>query len=126
MIKQEEKTQEVACLVDAERTKQLFSGHFDGCQCHEAFPDQIQTYVGNCDGHGALVVCVPEGDVRFPTENYDGMYIIAVVCEDVSADYLEYLEDQSISYIFAGKESLNMNTIVRHLETDFGITQVVL
>lgn len=126
MTKQVEKTQEVACLIDADRTKQLFSGRFDGCRCHKAFPDQMQTYLGNCDGDGALVVCVPEGDVRFPSESYKGMYIIAVVCENVSADYLEYLEDSNISYIFAGKDSQNINTIVRRLENDFGIKQVIL
>ncbi len=64
--------QETALLMDTVLVKRLFQKRFDGCRCHKAFPDQIHTFVGRCEGSGAIVACVPEGDVRFPTASYEG------------------------------------------------------
>ncbi len=126
MMKQVGCEQETALLMDTVRIKRLFQKRFDGCRCHKAFPDQIHTFVGRCEGNGAIVACVPEGDVCFPTASCEGRYIIVAVCENVSADYLEYLEDCNISYIFAGRETLDVNVIVESLRRDFGIIHLIM
>lgn len=117
---------ETALIVSSHKIKQLFTNKFDGCKCHKAFPDQIKTFVGSCNKSKAMVACVPEGDVIINSPYYNEMYVIVAVCENISADYLEYLEDKNISYIFAGEDKLNINTIIKHLEHDFGIIDVLM
>lgn len=110
-----------ACLIDEAENKRLFAEHFDGCQCHTAFPDQLHTFVGDCSSDRQVVVLVPKGDVKFTSNKYKGMCIIAVVGESVSADYLEFLEDMQISYVFAGHDGKDMTEMKRRLKHDFGI-----
>lgn len=72
----------IALLMREEEIKSIIPQRFDGCRCHKAFPDQLHTFAGGCSSETQVVVLVPDG-------------------EDVSADYIEFLEDMQISYIFA-------------------------
>lgn len=110
-----------ARLADTETVKRLFPDKFDGCRCHTAFPDQIHTFVGDCSSHNLFVALVPDGDVRFSHNSVNGDNIIAVVGHQVSADYLEFLEDMQISYVFAGRDGTNMNIALKALVRGFGI-----
>ena len=53
-----------------------------------------------------MVALVPEGDVKFTANSLCGENLIAVLGERVSADYLEFLEDMEISYVFAGSDGI--------------------
>lgn len=110
-----------AWLLGENEVKRLILQRFDGCRCHKAFPDQLHTFVGDCSSDTQVVVLVPEGDVRFPSNKIDGNNIIAVIGEDISADYIELLEDMQISYIFAGREGRDDEVMKTRLKHDFGI-----
>lgn len=110
-----------ALLLCEDEVKSLISQRFDGCRCHKAFPDQLHTYVGDCSSSTQVVVLVPKGDVRFPSNKIDGNNIIAVIGEDISADYIEFLEDMQISYIFAGRDGRDKEAMMTRLKHDFGI-----
>lgn len=113
-----------AWLLDETGAKGLFPERFDGCRCHKAFPDQLHTFVGDCGSEKQIVALIPEGDVRFTANKIDGMCIIAVVGEDVSADYIEFLEDMQISYLFAGRDGKNLDEMRKRLQHDFGISHL--
>lgn len=108
-----------------DEVKALIPQRFDGCRCHKAFPDQIRTYVGDCSSDTQVVVLVPDGDVRFPSNEIGSNNIIAVIGEDVSADYLDFLEDMQISYIFAGQDGKDIKAMKERLKHDFGIENLV-
>jgi hypothetical protein len=110
---------------DSRTVRNLFTERFNGCRCHTAFPDQLHTFVGDCSSDTLFVAMVPEGDVRFPSSQYHHESIVAVVGRHVSADYLEYLEDCDISYIFGGEDGCDMETVMRHLRKDFGVNKLV-
>lgn len=112
---------DTAWLLHEDDVKKLIPDRFDGCSCHKAFPDQLHTFVGDCSSDIQIVVLVPEGDVRFPSGNIDGYNIIAVIGEGISADYIEFLEDMQISYIFAGYDGRDANIMRMRLKHDFGI-----
>lgn len=112
-----------AWLLDEADAKSGFPERFDGRKSHRAFPDQLHTFVGDCSSERQVVALVPEGDVRFTSNKMDGMCIIAVVGENVSADYLDFLEGMQISYLFAGKDGKNLDEMRRHLLHDFGISK---
>ena len=53
-------------------------------------------------------------------------HIIEVLCERVSDAYLAYLRNVGISYIFAGKEEMNVTLAVEKLFKLFGIRKLML
>ncbi len=114
----------VAYILEEGETKEIFDRRFNGCSCHKAFPDQLRTFVGDCSSEHQIVTLVPKGDVFFPSNTYDGMNIIAAIGENTSADYLEFLEDMQISYLFAGADGKDMAETKKVLQHDFGITEL--
>lgn len=120
----EQNNHSMAYIMEEAEAKRIFAGRFDGDSCHKAFPDQLHTFIGDCSSEPQIVVVVPQGDVRFPSNSYDAMNIIVVVGESVSADYLEYLEDMQISYVFAGFDGKDRAELAIRLKHDFGIMQL--
>lgn len=57
---------------------------------------------------------------------YDGAQIIEVLSEQVDARYLSYLRDIGISYIFAGKDSIDITLALTKLKSLFGCTELLL
>ena len=59
-------------------------------------------------------------------EGYNKMMVIEVLTENVSSSYLRYLRELNISYIFAGKEDLNMSLALEKLNRYFNINNLLL
>lgn len=114
----------VAYLMEEAEAKRVFPGRFSGCSCHKAFPDQLHTFIGDCSSEIQIVILVPHGDIRFPSKSYEGMNIIAALGEGISADYLDFLENLQISYVFAGFDGNNLDEMAVRLKHDFGITEL--
>lgn len=57
---------------------------------------------------------------------YDNAHIIEVLCEEVSDEYLAYLRSVGVSYLFAGKEEMNVTLAVKKLHQLFGIEKLLL
>ena len=63
----------------------------------------------------------PDGD-----PGYDGAQIIEVLSERVDARYLGYLRSVGISYIFAGRDAIDVRTALRKLRRLFGCKRLLL
>jgi len=61
-----------------------------------------------------------------PDEGYNNAYIIEVLLEDTKEEYLAYLQELHISYIFAGKEELNISLALEKLNKYFNIKNIIL
>lgn len=114
----------VARLVSEEEVKRLFPARFAPAGPQPAFPDQLHTFVGDCSSERQAVALVPQGDVLFTTNRLQGLCLIAVVGEEVSADYLEFLESMQISYIFAGRDGRDRRAALERPRHDFAIEHV--
>lgn len=57
---------------------------------------------------------------------YNNTHIIEVLTEDVKLEYLAYLQDLKVSYIFAGKEELNLALALEKLKKLFNIDVLLL
>ena len=57
---------------------------------------------------------------------YGGAHIIEVLCENVSDAYLAYLQNISVSYIFAGEEEMNLKMALEKLNKHFSINVLLL
>ena len=56
----------------------------------------------------------------------DKMHVITVLQENVSNAYIAHLRHAGVSYIFAGKDSLDLPLAVRKLKEQFGIEKMLL
>jgi len=57
---------------------------------------------------------------------YGDARIIEVLCEDVQDSYLAYLQSIDVSYIFAGKDEMDLNVALEKLHSLFGIEKLLL
>ena len=57
---------------------------------------------------------------------YDKAHIIEVLCEDADRHYLAYLQERKISYVFAGKNEIDLDLLTRKLKELFSIELLLL
>lgn len=115
-----------AWIFGTNTVKQFFPERFDACACHKVFPDQLHTFVGDCSSRRQMIALVPDGDIRFTANQLRGDNIIAVVGENVSADYIEFLEDMQISYVFAGLDGMDLGKAMESICNKFGLWHISL
>lgn len=90
-----------------------------------------EDYVAPCET-GRYYVCIsPDGGIAYDSPTIDvrnrGVQgIIHVLTENISDDYLEYLREHGISYIFCGKEAFDPVLMVEKLYDKFGIKKAII
>ena len=74
-----------------------------------------EDYIANQDAKRYAVAFDRKGrlgwkkaEIEDEDPGYDGVHIIEVLCEDVQDAYLAYLQSIRVSYIFAGKEKMDL------------------
>lgn len=63
----------------------------------------------------------PSGKCFWDANKVSTEYVIEVLTEKVSGQYLDHLRSKNVSYIFGGKDSLNLGLVLRKLYKLFGI-----
>ncbi|HEY0565968.1 MAG TPA: dihydrofolate reductase family protein [Terriglobales bacterium] len=66
------------------------------------------------------------GKLRWSSNDVGGDHLICVVSEQVATDYLEMLRKEGISYIVAGRTSVDLVQAVESLAQHFGIRTLLL
>ena len=68
------------------------------------------------------------GSLRWSKGNIDGDPLIEVLTSDVDDDYLAFLKERGISYLFAGKKAgqVNLSRVLTTLREKFGIKRLLL
>ncbi len=97
----------------------------------EAFEDHISAelsgfYAVSFDPHGRLAWKQNRIDDRDKDPGYDGAQIIEVLTEQTDPRYLAYLKSRDISYILAGRDSLDVGVALGKLKDIFGISTLLL
>lgn len=68
----------------------------------------------------------PSGKLHWKVGNVDTEHVIMAVTEKVSGDYLDHLRKAGVSYIVAGKSSLDFKKLAQKLYTLFGIERITV
>ena len=76
------------------------------------------------DRHGSLGWKTSHIEDEDP--GYGGAHIVEVLCESVPQACLSYLHDVGVSYIFAGKDEIDLPLALRKLKEVFGIRRLLL
>ena len=59
-------------------------------------------------------------------EGFNGAHVIEVLTEKASKPFIVYLKSVGISYIFAGKEEIDLNLSLKKLKKNFGIKKLAV
>ena len=78
---------------------------------------QAKSFAVAIDAHGKL---------GWEKGTIDGEHIISVLTEEVASEYLAYLREKGVSYIFGGKRSINFSVVLDKLGTLFPVTKILL
>src|SRR6476620_6160802 len=70
------------------------------------------------------VVIDPSGKCFWDSNRVSTEHVIEVLTEKVSTAYLRHLRDKQVSYVFAGKTSIDLNVALAKLARLFGIRKV--
>lgn len=70
------------------------------------------------------VVIDPSGKCFWDTNMVSTEHVIEVLTEKVSSKYLEHLRSKNVSYVFGGKNELNLKLVLDKLNKLFGIKRV--
>lgn len=65
-------------------------------------------------------------DIVDDDEGYNGAHIIEVLSSRASDEYIAYLRDKGISYIFCGEDKIDIPALCEKLYTLFGIEKILL
>lgn len=90
-----------------------------------------EDYSAPCETGRYYVAISPDGGIAYDSPTIDvrnrGVQgIIHVLTENISDDYLEYLREHGISYIFCGKEIFDPVRMMEKLYSQFGIKKAII
>lgn len=68
----------------------------------------------------------PHGKVEWKSNEALGSHVVEVLTEAVSDDYLAYLQSIEVSYLFAGKTSIDLHQVVDTLSRELGTRRLVV
>jgi riboflavin biosynthesis pyrimidine reductase len=83
-------------------------------------------FIANRDAGAYAIVLDPSGKLAWSSGSIDEEHVITVLTEGVSDDYLAFLQDQGVSYLFGGKKELNLKRVLQKLTREFGIRKLLL
>jgi 2,5-diamino-6-(ribosylamino)-4(3H)-pyrimidinone 5'-phosphate reductase len=81
-------------------------------------------FVGKHDAMTYAVAIDPSGKCRWDSNMVSTEHVIEVLTERVSTTYLKHLRDKRVSYVFAGKTSIDLKVALAKLAKLFGIRKV--
>ena len=101
----------------SQKPRRKLKGRFSVPKTDYVAPHSQKTYAVGLD---------PSGKLHWEQGHVDTEHVIAVLTEKVTAEYLEHLKRAGVSYIFGGKTSLNLKTVLEKLNKRFGIRRITL
>jgi riboflavin biosynthesis pyrimidine reductase len=83
-----------------------------------------EDFVGAHTAKTYAVAIDPSGKCRWDSNMVSTEHVIEVLTEQVSTAYLKHLRDKQVSYVFAGRTSIDLRVALAKLAKHFGIKRV--
>ncbi|RAU45542.1 MULTISPECIES: dihydrofolate reductase family protein [unclassified Pseudomonas] len=68
----------------------------------------------------------PQGKVAWKSNEALGSHVVEVLTEAVADDYLAYLQSVGVSYVFAGKQTIDLAQAVERLSEELGCQRFIV
>lgn len=85
-----------------------------------------EAFIGNAEAKSFAIAVDAHGKLEWESNETGGDHIIEVLTENVSDDYLHYLQQLKISYIFGGEDTLDFAVVLGQLTLFFPIETMML
>lgn len=89
---------------------------------YRAAPASVAPLAFIIDGGGKLLW---ERGV-FELQEGDALHVVAVLTEQVDDDYLAYLRERDVSYMFAGRHAIDIDAMLAGMRAEFGVARLVV
>ncbi|QJD97907.1 RibD family protein [Mucilaginibacter robiniae] len=89
-------------------------------------PIARQPFIGNKEATSFAIAVDAHGKLGWKSNETGGDHIIEVLSEQVSDEYLNYLQQKGISYIFAGEKEVDFKSALSQLADLFPINTLML
>jgi 2,5-diamino-6-(ribosylamino)-4(3H)-pyrimidinone 5'-phosphate reductase len=83
-------------------------------------------FIATCDSKSYAIAIDPSGKINWKSNHIDSDHLVAVLTEEVSSDYLAFLQSKKVSYLFGGKAKININKVLEKLSKIFKIKKLLL
>lgn len=83
-------------------------------------------YVARAGARSYAIALDPSGKLRWKSGAIDGEPVISILTEQVSDQYLAFLHERGISYVFGGKKRVDLRRVLEKLRSAFGIDRLLL
>ena len=134
-------------------TKRTFSGLYE--QCHQSFDSQAwmcgrvtmekdftkgekpklmkpghpvsrEPFIGDKNASSFAIAVDAQGKLGWQSNEISGDHVIEILTEQVSDEYLYFLQQKGVSYIFAGKDEVDFAAALSQLAALFPIKTIML
>lgn len=89
-------------------------------------PIPREAYFADRNAETYAVSIDPHGKVAWRSNQALGSHVIEVLTESVSDDYLAYLQSIQVSYLFAGKTTIDLNSVIDTLARELNRTRLIV
>ncbi|WP_164018228.1 RibD family protein [Pyxidicoccus trucidator] len=89
-------------------------------------PIPRKDFIANREAGHYAIALDPSGKLTWKSSSIDEEHVITVLSEQVSDDYLAFLQEKGVSYLFGGKKDLNLKRVLQKLAREFGIKKLLL
>ncbi len=83
-------------------------------------------FVARADAPSYAIAIDPGGRLRWEAGSLDGEHVVTVLTERVPDHYLAFLREQGVSYLFGGRDRIELKLALRKLRTRLGIRRLLL
>lgn len=83
-------------------------------------------FIARRDAESYAIALDPTGKLTWKFGSIDDEHVITILTEQVSDDYLAFLQSKGVSYLFGGKTELNLTRVLEKFRKDFGIKRLLL
>ncbi|HYC30155.1 MAG TPA: RibD family protein [Chitinophagaceae bacterium] len=101
----------------------------EGKQPEPRTPDKPiarEPFIGDKEATSFAIAVDPGGKLGWESNEIDGDHVIEILTEGVSDNYLFYLQQQGVSYIFAGEKRIDFELAISQLGNIFPIKTIML
>ena len=89
-------------------------------------PIPREDFIARDDAPSYAIAIDPSGKLRWESNAIDEEHVITILNEGVSDDYLAFLQGKQVSYLFGGKQDIDLPMVLEKLARNFGIKRLLL
>jgi 2,5-diamino-6-(ribosylamino)-4(3H)-pyrimidinone 5'-phosphate reductase len=83
-------------------------------------------FIADATAESYAIAIDPSGKLTWQGNAIDGEHVITIVSQRVSNDYLAFLRAKGVSYLFGGRTSIDLKSVLAKLAQAFGIRKLLL